>query len=400
MRNRSRGALALTALALSTGFAPAGASAAERLYGVTDRGQLVTLHSDSPGVFRSKKAITGLLGSDRVTALDVRPSTGRLYGLSASSRLYTIDVRTGRATPVGGPFSPRLGPQDAGFDFNPTVDKIRVVTGAGSNFRVDPITGQLVDGDPALAGAQGDGDLRYDANDPAGAAKPRVAASAYTNNSAGATSTQLFGIDTARDTLVLQDPPNDGVLNTVGRLRIDAGGPVGFDIAGNGRAYASFALRGLRGRGPTGLFRVNLANGRATPAADFNAVGVFARTADGDIRALAAGGRVADDKVAPRVRNRKLNNPRVRELLTGRVLRLEIRCTEACAVVSQLLLGRRVVGGATGGVRARGGRTVLKLRLSRKGRRIVRRQRPNLLDVGIAAADAAGNTVRTKRYQR
>jgi hypothetical protein len=383
----------------STALVPAGANAAERLYGVTGRDQLVTFHSDSPGVFRSRKPITGLRGgdSDRITAIDVRPSTGGLYGLSANSRLYKIEVRTGRAMPVGGPLSPRLGPLDVGFDFNPAADKLRVVTEPGLNFRVDPATGRLVDGAPALGGPQGDRNLSYEANDPAGSAEPVVTSSAYTDNPAGAVRTQLFGIDTARDTLVLQDPPNEGVLNTVGRLRINAGGPVGFDIASDGRAYASFAQRG---RGPTGLFRIRLSNGRATPAADFNAVGVFARTDDDEVRALAAAGRVADDKSPPRVGNRKLNDPRVSQLLVGRVLRLAVRCSEACAVESQLVLGRRVVGDDTGAVLARGGRTVLKLRLSRKGRRIVRRLRPNRLDVAIAATDAAGNALRTSRFQR
>ena len=394
---RSRAALVVVAMTASALLVPAAASAAQRLYGVTDKSQLVTLSSDSPGVFRSREAITGLLGSDTITAIDVRPSNGRLYGLSADSRLYTIAARTGRARPVGGPFSPRLGPQDAGFDFNPTVDKLRVVTEPGRNFRLDPVTGQLVDGDAALTGRQGDRDLSYEANDPAGSANPRVAASAYSDNSAGANSTRLFGIDSARDTLVRQNPPNAGVLNTVGKLRIDASGPVGFDIDASGRAYASFALHG---RGPTGLFRINLATGRATPAADFNAVGLFARTADDEIGALAAGGRVDDDDTRPRVRNRKLNNPGVSQLLGGRALRLEVRCSEACVAETQLLLGRRVVGVGLGGVRARGGRTVIRLRLSRKGRQIVRRRRPPLLKVGIAAADAAGNTVRSGRFRR
>lgn len=398
MLNRSRGALALTVMLASTALVPVGASAAERLHGVTGDDQLVTLHSDSPGVIRAKKKITGLLGSDTITAIDVRPSTGRLYGLSSASRLYTIAVRTGRATPVGGPFSPRLGPQDTGFDFNPTVDKLRVVTATGRNFRVDPITGQLVDGDAALTGVQGDRNLGYEANDPAGSAKPRVAASAYTNNAAGATSTRLFGIDSARDTLVLQDPPNDGVLNTAGKLGVDAGGAVGFDIAGDGRAYASFAPRG---KSPTGVFRINLASGRATPAADFNAVGGFARKSRKQLVALAAGGTVPDDQSPPKVSVRKLNNPRVSELLSGSALRLEMRCSEACVTKHQLVaFERQVVGGDTAVVSTRQGRTVVELRLSRKGRRIVRDSRPTLLDVGIEARDAAGNRVRNKRFQR
>jgi hypothetical protein len=43
---------------------------------------------------------------------------------------------------------------------------------------------------------------------------------------------------------------------------------------------------------------------------------------------------------------------------------------------------------------------VIRLRLSRKGRQIVRRRRPPLLEVGIAAVDAAGNTVRSDRFRR
>ncbi len=397
MRNRSGGALVLGAIMAATALVPAGARAAERLYGVTDRGRLVTLHSDSPAVFRSKKAITGLLGNEAITAIDVRPADGRLYGLSTNSRLYTLAPRSGRATRVGGPFSPRLGVGDIGFDFNPAADKLRVVTANGGNFRVSPVTGRLVDGDADLSGVQGDRDLRYEANDPARSSRPRVAASAYSANSAGAARTKLFGIDTSRDTLVLQDPPNEGVLNTVGKLRIDAGGPVGFDIAEDGRAFASFALRG---KGPTGLFRINLSRGRATPAATFNAVGVFARGPKDGIRAIAAAGRVADDKLGPRVGNRKLNDPRVSQLLSRRVLRLEVRCSEACGVEAQLVLGRRVVGGDSGAVLAGGGRTVLRLGLSSKGRRIVGRVRPRRLDVAIAATDAAGNTVKTDSFQR
>ncbi len=391
-------ACALTAMLVFAALAPASANAADRLYGVTGANQLVTLHSDSPGVFRSKKAIRGLLGDDRITAIDVRPSNRALYGLSASNRLYTIAARTGRATPVAGPFSsPRLGRRDTGFDFDPSVDRLRVVTGPGLNFRLDPITGDLVDGDAALTGVQTDRRLSYDANDEAGSAKPRVAASAYSNNSAGAASTRLFGIDTARDTLVLQNPPDAGALSTVGELGMDAHGPVGFDITRGGRAYASFALRG---RGPTGLFRINLSNGRAAPAADFNAVGLFARTPDDQVRALATAGRAANDNSPPRVRNRKLNDPLVGQLLTGRVLRLRVSCSEACIVTSQLVLGRRVVGGATAGVRGLGGRRVLRLRLTPKGRKIVRRVRPRQLDVGIAAADAAGNAVETDGFRR
>lgn len=395
MRSRRGGVFAfLFVLSLVAG--PASASAADRIYGVTAKNRLVTLHSDSPGVFRANKSIRGLARGETILAIDFRPATGALYGLSSGGRLYAIAVKSGRATPAGGPFDPTLGGGDAGFDFNPVADKIRLVTEPGRNVRLDPVSGRIVDSDPATPGIQEDGRLAYAPGDPAGSAAPRLAASAYTNSRTGATATRLFGIDAARDTLVFQEPPNEGVLSTVGRLGVDTGGRAGFDIARNGRAYASFVVRGSD---PVGLFRIDLDSGRATPAAEFNAVGAFARRTVAGIRALAVAGSVRNDKRAPRVSNRKLNNPLVSELLSGRVLRLAAGCSEACVVRAQLLLGQRVVGDATGGVRARGGRTVLDLRLSRSGRRVVRRLRPGVLTVAIGAADAAGNVIRTRNFR-
>ena len=76
-----------------------------------------------------------------------------------------------------------------------------------------------------------DSALAYAAGDANAGKAPFVVAAAYTNSVAGATATQLFGLDTARDALVLQSPPNDGVLRTVGRLGFDAVSPAGFDVA-------------------------------------------------------------------------------------------------------------------------------------------------------------------------
>lgn len=390
-----RGVAALSGMLVITALAPTGAQAAERLYGVTAKGRLVTFHSDSPGVLRTSRAITGLVGSDRITAIDVRPATGALYGVSSGSRLYTITPASGKATPVGGPFSPSLDSGGVGLDFNPVADKLRVVTRGGRNFRLGPVSGRTVDGDLVQSGVQGDRSLAYAPGDHPGTDRPQVTAIAYSNSVSGARATKLFGIDTARDTLVFQNPPDEGVLTTVGRLVADVAGPVGFDIASDGLAYASFAPGG---RGATGLFRVNLSRGRAKSAAAINAIGGFARRSGEEIRALAAGGPVPGDDTRPRLRNRKLNNPRVSELLTGRVLKLRVSCSEACVAQAQLLLGRRVVGGARRGLAARG-RRVLRLRLSRRGRRIVRRERPQLLEVGLAAVDAAGNSVRSARFQ-
>ena len=83
---------------------------------------------------------------------------------------------------------------------------------------------------------------------------------AYTNNFAGATTTTLYGIDSNLDILTIQNPPNNGTLNTIGPLGFDTSGSVGFDIATAGTAFASLSVSGL-----AGLFTINLATGAATP---------------------------------------------------------------------------------------------------------------------------------------
>lgn len=390
MRSPGRGATTVLAGALSLiALAPAGASAAERFYGVTKSNRLVTFQSDSPGAIRAAKPIRGLRGGEDIVGIDLRPSDSRLYGVSSASRLYTIATRTGRARAVvPAPFGASLADRSVGVDFGP--GGLRLVTDSGANFRVSPATGDIVDADQAAAGIQRDGDLSYAPGDAAGRATPRVGASAYR---AG----RLYGIDTARDTLVAQDPPDDGSLSTVGRLGVRAGDPVGFDIGRDGRAWAAVSARAARG---VGLYEIDLATGRAQLAAPRALVGTFRGRRRDPIRALTAAGRVADDRTPPGVSNRKLNDPRVSELLGGRALRLEVRCTEACVVDTQLLYRGDVMGGDAGVIRGRRGRVTLRLQLSAKGRQVVRRLQPTLLDVGIQVTDMAGNVVRTRNFRR
>lgn len=117
------------------------------------------------------------------------------------------------------------------------------------------------------------------------------------------------------------------------------------------------------------------------------------------VRGHHAGEAEGDDTTPPRVRNRKLNDPGVSDLLEGQVLRLQFRCNEPCRLDAQLVLGRRVLGSDSGRVRPGRERTVLRLGLHRQGRRIVRREEPKRLEVGIRAQDLAGNVVETDSYQ-
>ena len=149
-----------------------------------------------------------------------------------------------------------LSGTDFGFDFNPTVDRIRVVSNTGQNLRLNPT---VMPAESALAAT--DGPLSFTM----AAGTPNVSAAAYTNSFAGATSTVLYDIDVRAGGAVLfkQDPPNAGALVNVGPLGVDVESANGFDIGGtSGIAYAL-----LRSAGVTKVYTINLTTGAATAGA-------------------------------------------------------------------------------------------------------------------------------------
>jgi hypothetical protein len=230
MSRTLRWTLGLFALTAASALAlPGAASAAEAFYGVTRDNRLVTFQSDNVTNVVPAHAITGLPGGEEIVGLDVRPLNGQLYALGKTSRLYVINPRTGAARQVGAtPFIPALAGTGFGFDFNPTVDRIRVTSDAEQNLRLDP-------DNRTVAGV--DTNLAYASADPGAGTNPSVAGSAYTNSFAGATSTTLYEIDNARHALVIQNPPNDGTVTTVGALGTD-NDAVAFDIGEGNVGYA------------------------------------------------------------------------------------------------------------------------------------------------------------------
>ena len=230
--------LAVVCFAFALWIAPA-AGEAETIYAVTTANVLLTFDSATPGTIAASVTITGLQASENVLGIDLRSATGQLYALGSTSRLYTINPLTGVATQVGsGPFTPALSGTSFGLDFNPTVDRIRVVSDADQNFRLNPDTGVVAGTDTNLAYATGD---------PNQGANPNVVGSAYTNNFAGATSTTLFGIDSNLDIGLIQGSsggtpisPNTGQLFSGLPLGVNTADAVGFDFSGvTGTGYVS-----------------------------------------------------------------------------------------------------------------------------------------------------------------
>lgn len=257
--------LALLVGAASGASAQTGSSGGT-VYAITASNQLVGFDQNSPGQVSSSVPVTGLAPGEVLLGIDFRPATGQLYALGSASQVYVVNTSTGAATAVGVPFTPALEGTSFGFDFNPTVDRIRVVSDTGQDLRLNPDTG-AVGTDPATGAATVDGRLAYASGDPNAGAQPGVVGAAYTNNVDGATETVLYDIEANLDLLVTQDPPNDGVLNTVGPLGFDTNYLVGFDIAaGDGRALAAFQPGGA----PSRLYAVDLSSGAAT---DLGAIG-------------------------------------------------------------------------------------------------------------------------------
>ncbi len=380
--SRTRALTLVVALLCAAGLGRAAtADAAELLYGVDVNNRLISFSSDRPTSI-TRIAISGLQPGEQLIGLDRRPANGQMVALGSTSRSYRLDVASGGATAVGAPFSPALSGTSFGWDFNPTVDRIRLTSDARQDLRLHPDTGVV---------AATDGQLAYAAGDPGAGTAPRVVGSAYTNSVAGATTTQLYDLEAARDVLVLQNPPNNGTLVTVGPLGLDLGDSAGFDIASSGGiAYAAVHAAGT---GTPQLHTVDLATGRATLVGR-----IGGRTL---VRALAAAGTAAVDTAAPEVTvvGRVTASARVGQLLrTG--VRLRATCSEGCTLRAELRIGSRVVGSGKPVATDLAGsaplrvvfRTVAKKQLAASG---------NLgVTLVVTATDASGNASTVRRTIR
>ena len=240
------------------------------LLGLTTDNRLVTFKTTTPGTLDTNVAVTGLQGGESIIGIDVRPANGRLYAVTDAARLYTIDATTGAATAAGmlsadaadatNPFA-MLSGAAFGVDFNPMADRLRIVSDAEQNLRANADTGATTTDATLTRGAFA------------------VTAAAYTNNFAPSPSTTLYVIDTQNDRLLTQNPPNNGTLNDVGALGIDAGAVNGFEIVGPDTAVAVLSTA----TAPVALYTINLTTGAAllvgnvtTPQASDRITGISA----------------------------------------------------------------------------------------------------------------------------
>jgi hypothetical protein len=272
-----------------------GPDAPERVFALTINDKLLRFDGNNPSRVNSKE-ITGLVAGESLVGIDFRPSAqppgspnqGKLYGVGDRGYIYTIDSKTADAKR-----GPRItadldGDGDTepvalkgdkfGIDFNPVVDRLRIVSDANQNLRVNVDTGALADFDMNAAnGTQPDKDLKYAAGDPNAGQDPNVTGVAYRNSQPSAfdadpttvdqgKTTELYDIDARTDDMSEQDPPNDGTLNTVGSLGVNTNKLIGFDIVTRGtspagdRGYAALDIS----KGGSKFYKINLNTGDAT----------------------------------------------------------------------------------------------------------------------------------------
>lgn len=227
------------------------AVAAGELFGLTEGGRLVSFNRSAPGKLCSNNLIGPLANGESVIGIDFRPSTGALHALASASgtaRLLTLDPATGAVTDDA-PISVALTGTDYGMDFNPTGPvALRLVGDNGQNLRVTDIASGATTSDGALNGAS-----------------TGATAAGYTNSVQGAGTTTLYVLDTAADTLNIQNPPNAGTVTMPLPLGLDFGPINGFDI--DGRDNVALLAGNVGSAAVSSLYTVDLTTGTATVVA-------------------------------------------------------------------------------------------------------------------------------------
>jgi hypothetical protein len=230
--------------------------------GLVADGSLVCFEDDRPRRADTIGTVSGLVHDSSLIGIDYRPANNTLYGVGNTGGVYTIDAGNASAKLVSRLNQPLQG-TSFGVDFNPTVDRLRIVSDTGQNLRVN-----VDDGTTNV-----DGTLNIPGTTPVNPALG-VTAVAYTNNDADPnTATTLFDIDTTNDNTVIQAPANAGSLSPTGKLGVDATSPVGFDIYSSLGYGTTTGLRALAtftapGGSPT-LYGVDLLAGRVAPVGSF-----------------------------------------------------------------------------------------------------------------------------------
>ena len=234
-------------------------ASSETIYAIGDGGaSLLRFSSTKPGTVTRVATFSG--GDQFLDAIDFRPATGQLYGYrDFNDSYFVVDVNTGELTSATAPSGAGATTNTfiLGMDWNPTIDRMRVVTESAQNIVFNPNTGT----------ASSVTSLFYVAGDVNEGLAPLVIENAYTNSFLGATTTQQYVLDYGLNVLATLGN-NSGELRTIGEVTL--GGSVldfddftGFDIFtdknGVNTAYSLLTVSGIQK-----LYTIDLSTGEAS----------------------------------------------------------------------------------------------------------------------------------------
>jgi hypothetical protein len=373
---------------------------------------LVRFSTATPGTTTTQSLATGsLVSGETLVAIAWRPQNGQLLALGVDAAadtgtLYRVDPQSGALNSLGSSLVAWSGtdlPNPAvigyGMDVNPAVDRVRITAGSGLNGRVSPDNGAAV----------GLG--------PDGATSQPLTGVSYTNASGGSLTgrpTTLYGIDPDANEIAIVNPPNNGTTTlqhdvTLGGSALDFDAMLGLDIpedvtvATSGTPATGSAYAALTVSGTTGLYRIDLATGKATSVGSLGT----------SVRSLAIGTAGANRPVVvppavPATLSRAGAAKQVKKVVdTGRVLKcpagfktaicstkLTVKATYKVKVKGKTRTRSAVVGTATVKT-AKGASTRLKVALSAKGVKLLKKQRKLAAEVSIIAPTGPKGASRT-----
>ncbi|TYB44852.1 DUF4394 domain-containing protein [Actinomadura chibensis] len=251
-------ALAASA-ALVAAFPGSGSAQNARLqaFGISSDGTLVAaFKTDAPQVLDWVRTPTGLVTDTSLIGIDFRVQDGKLYVVGNYGGIYTVSLDAGSESTLTkvSQLTVALKGTNFGVDFNPALDRLRVISDAGQNLRHDLNTNTTAIDSPLSAN--------------------NVAAAAYTNNDLNNdTATTLFDINADTDQVVIQSPTNNGTLVATGALGVNVAPNAGLDIhstLSNGKTVSNSAFGTfLAANGSSTFYTVDLLTGAATPVGKF-----------------------------------------------------------------------------------------------------------------------------------
>jgi len=213
----TRKTLLLAALAAALAAPPAAAQAdTEGFAAVLADGTLTRFTSQSPTATSRPVPIRGLARGERVVALG--QAGARTLAIGSVGRLYALDPRAGRATPVGPPFPMGLRGLRASLAAARDGRTAQVLSDVGQRLQVDTATGAVTEL-PALRTTDG------------GATNPVADVLA---------DGRLVGVDPVARTLVTETAPGSGVVAVqplVGNRFARIAEPFAFTVGTDGRGY-------------------------------------------------------------------------------------------------------------------------------------------------------------------